>query len=82
MNTIDTYNSIENISIDRLYTIERERENTMADSQFQQWCKDMKIGVLYTNRAGINRANDMMRQWSGSISEGERLTPTWIRKMY
>jgi hypothetical protein len=75
-------NTIENISIDRLDTIDREREITMADSQFQQWCKDMKIGVLYTNRAGINRANDMMRQWSGSMNEGERLTPAWIRKMY
>ncbi len=75
-------NTIENISIDRLDTIERERENTMADSQFQQWCKDMKIGVLYTNRAGINRANDMMAQWSGSMSESERLTPAFIRKMY
>ena len=34
-------NTIENISIDRLDTIERERENTMADARFQQWCKDM-----------------------------------------
>ncbi len=75
-------NTIENISIDRLDTIERERENTMADSQFQQWCKDMKIGVLYTNRVGINRANDIMAQWSGSMSESERLTPAFIRKMY
>lgn len=75
-------NTIENISIDRLDTIERERENTMADSQFQQWCKDMKIGVLYTNRAGINRANDMMAQWSGSLTEGERMWPEFIRRMY
>jgi len=29
-------NTIENISIDRLDTIERERENTMADSQFNE----------------------------------------------
>ena len=82
MNTIDTYNSIENISIDRLNTIEREREAVMADSQFQQWCKDMKIGIRYTHREGINRANDMMAQWSGSMSESERLTPTFIRKLY
>ena len=75
-------NTIENISIDRLDTIERERENTMADSQFQQWCKDMKIGTMYTHRAGINRANDMMAQWSGSMSEGERMWPEFIRRMY
>ena len=75
-------NTIENITIDRLHTIESERNATMADERFQQWCKDMKIGIRYTHREGINRANDMMAQWSGSMSESERLTPAWIRKMY
>lgn len=71
-----------NITIDRLDTIERERETTMADKDFQQWCKDMKIGVMYTDRAGINRANDMMAQWSEPMSEGERMWPEFIRRMY
>ena len=62
-------NTIENISIDRLDTIERERENTMADARFQQWCTDMKIGVMYTDRAGINRANDMMAKFGGARAE-------------
>jgi len=75
-------NIIENITIDRLHTIEIERNATMADERFQQWCKDMKIGIRYTHREGINRANDMMAQWSGSMSESERLTPAFIRKMY
>ena len=75
-------NTIENISIDRLDTIEEERNATMADERFQQWCKDMRIGIRYTHREGINRANDMMRQWSGSMTEGERLTPGFIRKLY
>ena len=75
-------NTIENISIDRLEAINRERENTMKDKRFQKWCKDMKIGVMYTDRAGINRANDMMAQWSGSLTEGERMWPEFIRRMY
>jgi len=75
-------NTIENITIDRLHTIEIERNATMADERFQQWCKDMRIGIRYTHREGINRANDMMAQWSGSMSESERLTPAFIRKMY
>ena len=75
-------NTIENITIDRLHTIEIERNATMADESFQQWCKDMRIGIRYTHREGINRANDMMAQWSGSMSESERLTPAFIRKMY
>ena len=73
---------MDNITIDRLDTIEIERNATMADERFQQWCKDMKIGVLYHNREGINRANDMMAQWSGSMSEGEKMWPEFIRRMY
>ena len=75
-------NTIENISIDRLDTIEIERNATMADARFQQWCKDMKIGVLYHNREGINRANELMAQWSGSMSESEKITPTFIRRIW
>ena len=75
-------NTIDNITIDRLNTIEIERNATMADERFQQWCKDMKIGVLYHSREGINRANDMMAQWSGSMSEGEKMWPEFIRRMY
>ena len=72
-------NTIENITIDRLTTIEKEREATIADKNFQQWCKDMKIGVRYTNREGINRANEMMAQWNNEI---DSRMPEWIRRMY
>jgi hypothetical protein len=71
-------NTIENISIDRLHTIEKERETTMADTRFQQWCKDMRIGIMYSDRAGINRANDMMKQWHTDIQSG---LPKWINKL-
>ena len=80
--TIDTYNSIENISIKRLEQIDRERANTISNPEFQKWCKDMKIGARYTHREGINRANDMMAEWSAPMSEGEKLWPEWIRRMY
>ena len=73
---------MDNITIDRLDTIEIERNATMADESFQQWCKDMKIGVLYHSREGIHRANDMMAQWSGSMIEGEKMWPEFIRRMY
>ena len=75
-------NTIENISIDRLDTIEREREMVYADTNFHQWCKDMNIGLRYTHREGINRANDMMSQWSAPMNEGEKLWPEWVRRMY
>ena len=79
---IDTYNSIEKVSIQRLEEIQSERESTISNPEFIQWCKDMKIGARYTHREGINRANDMMKQWSGRMSESERLTPGFIRKLY
>jgi hypothetical protein len=72
-------NTMDNISIDRLDTIERERETVMADTRFQQWCKDMNIGIRITKREGINRANDMMRQWNNEVDSG---IPQWIRRMY
>lgn len=75
-------NIIENITIDRLDTIERERTATMADENFIQWCKDMHIGVLYHNREGINNANAMMAQWTAPLSEGEKFWPEWVRRMY
>ena len=75
-------NTIDNITIDRLDTIERERTETLMTEEFQQWCKDMSIGVRVEKREGINRANDMMAQWSGSMSEGEKMWPDWIRRMY
>lgn len=70
-----------NISIDRLIEIEREREITQGDKRFQKWCREMKIGVLYTNREGINRANDMMSGWSQPTQETEWM-PDFIRRMY
>lgn len=75
-------NTMDNITIDRLDTIERERTETLMTEEFQQWCKDMSIGVRVEKREGINRANDMMAQWSGSMSEGEKMWPDWIRRMY
>jgi hypothetical protein len=75
-------NTMDNITIERLDTIERERTETLMTEEFQQWCKDMSIGVRVEKREGINRANDMMAQWSGSMSEGEKMWPDWIRRMY
>jgi len=77
MNTI-----VDDISIERLDTIDREREMVYADPDFQQWCKDMKIGYMIQKREGIMRANDMMAQWSDRLREGERLWPEWVRRMY
>ena len=76
---MSTHSIIENITIDRLYTIERERENTIADPDFQQLCRDMKIGARVQKREGIDNANALMAQWNNEVRSG---LPEWIRRMY
>jgi len=75
------HNSIDKIDIDRLDTIEREREMVYADPEFQQWCRDMKIGYMVQKREGINRANQMMDQWDKREVLLNYL-PKWAIDMY
>ena len=52
-----------NTSIERLIEIEKEREQTMMDTKFQQWMKKLNVSRLYNDRAGILKANDLMDQY-------------------
>jgi hypothetical protein len=52
-----------NITTERLEQIEQEREQTMMDKQFQQWMKKLNVSRLYTNKAGVLRANELMDQY-------------------
>ena len=55
---VNAYSNIENI-----HSIEEQRNKTMADPKFQKWFKDMKVSQLYTSRALIENANEMMRDY-------------------
>jgi len=55
---VRAYSSIENI-----HSIEEQRNKTMADPKFQKWYKDMKVSTLWTSRALIENANEMMRDY-------------------
>ena len=59
---IEAYSNIENI-----HSIEEQRTKTMADPKFQQWCKDMRVSQLYTNRELIHNANRLMKQYTHKI---------------
>jgi hypothetical protein len=52
-----------NTTIERLIEIEKEREQTMMDKQFQQWMKKLNVSRLYTDKAGALRANELMNQY-------------------
>lgn len=84
MNTdIHTYNSIERVSIERLEEIQSERDNTISNPEFIQWCKDMKIGHRVQRREGIDRANEMMALWTSQAElEATSWMPEWVRRMY
>jgi hypothetical protein len=64
-------NSIKQISTERLIQIEQERYITQGDKQFQKWCKDLRIGIMYRDKQGIDNANRMMAQW-----------PEFMKRMY
>jgi hypothetical protein len=70
MNSIvETINSID---IDRLHSIEKEREKVLADENFQQWCKDLKIG----SRVEVKdyRSIELMNQYTNY--------PKWVSRQF
>jgi hypothetical protein len=49
-------------SIDRVHSIERERESTMSTKEFQEWCSTMNIGSR-VHRVD-SRASELMIQYT------------------
>jgi hypothetical protein len=50
-------------SIERLEQIEQERNETMSDTQFREWLKQLNVSRLYTSNEGILNAKRIMEQW-------------------
>ena len=63
---------LDSITIERLHSIERERETIMSDENFIQWCKDMRIGA----RVEVKdyKSNELMQQYPNY--------PKWVQRMY
>jgi hypothetical protein len=59
-------------NIDRIHSIEKEREETESLIEFQQWCKSMNIGSRVERRD--DRAAELMAQYSEY--------PKWVRSKY
>jgi hypothetical protein len=64
--------TIQHIDIDKYTTIEEERQKILSDEQFQQWCKEMRIGT----RVEVKdyKANELMQQYSNY--------PKWVSRLY
>lgn len=48
--------------IERVHSIEKEREETMSKREFQEWCKSMGIGSR-VHRVD-SRASELMNQYT------------------
>lgn len=79
-------NIIDNISIERLHTIEREREQIQSLTEFQKWCKDMNIGsrVEVKDHRAIELTNQYTGylQWIKREEEKRRWMPDFIVDMF
>lgn len=54
--------SIAYSSIDRIHSIEKEREEILASKEFQSWCKRYSIGSRVEVRD--TKATELMNQYS------------------
>ena len=54
---------MENITIERLEQIERERLETMANKKFQQWMKQLNISQSYSEPTSKLNAREMNNQY-------------------
>jgi len=63
-----------NITVERLEQIERERQQTMADVAYQRWMKDLQVGSMYIDKTLIHNANQAMQEWDSTRLDIERIT--------
>ena len=59
-------------NIDRIHSIEKEREETESLIEFQQWCSSMNIGSRIERRD--DRATELMAQYSEY--------PKWVSRQF
>ena len=58
--------------IDRIYSIDRDREETQSLIEFQEWCRSMNIGSRIVRRD--SRATELMDQY-GNYAK-------WVKQKY
>jgi hypothetical protein len=58
--------NLERLDLEKYEVLERERNNTFADSGFQHWVSSLKVSSSYSDREGIIRANELNTQYDYS----------------
>jgi hypothetical protein len=55
--------NIDNISLERLEQIEREREETQSDPAYHNWIKELNVSRSWSRQDGLHNARHMMGLW-------------------
>ena len=55
-----------NVSIERLEEIELERQQTLGDTNFQLWMKELNVSQSYVEPTSLLRAKDIVEQYDYS----------------
>ena len=63
---MDQLSFMNNVSIERLEEIEEERQQTLGDSNFQLWMKELNVSQSYIELTSLLRAKDIIRQYDYS----------------
>jgi hypothetical protein len=58
-----------NTTIERLIEIEREREQTIMDKDFQKWFDEMNVSQSYVDPVGFIKAKEIMNTWTNKHGE-------------
>jgi len=66
--------NLERLDLEKWEQLELERNNTLADSGFQQWVSQLNISQSYEDRGGIVRANELNAQYDYSHLAGNKST--------
>lgn len=56
-------NLMESISIDRLHSIEREREEIVGSIEFQKWMSELGVSSMWIDPSGSLNGKEMMREY-------------------
>jgi len=63
---MSTTNVMGSISIERLHSIEREREEVMGSSGYQQWMRELNVSRSYVDPNPIWNARNMNEEYDWS----------------
>lgn len=55
-----------NITVERLEQIEKERNKTVGDKNFQLWMKEFNVSQSYQDKSSIINAMDLLKQYDYS----------------